>query len=82
MGKDVSSYNVEIGLLGQENVEKGKQVTNSTRKMIPLLEKAVDSGALTPLEYQLYEGSGWDALVKALDEYGEGKLTQKTVVRA
>ena len=61
--------------------ELGKHVSDETKKMIPLLEGYVAHGALTPLEYEVYNGTGFDSLVKALDEFGEGKIKGKIVVR-
>jgi len=80
MPAGVTSYYVLIGKLGQDD-ELGKHVSGETKKMIPLLEGYVAHGALTPLEYEVYNGTGFDSLVKALHEFGEGKIKGKIVVR-
>lgn len=80
MPAGVTSYYVLIAKLGQDD-ELGKQVTEETKKMIPSLQAHVVSGALTPLKPEVYSGTGFESLVKALGDFGEGKTKGKVVVR-
>ncbi|KID91956.1 oxidoreductase, zinc-binding dehydrogenase family superfamily [Metarhizium guizhouense ARSEF 977] len=80
MPAGVTSYYVLIAKLGQDD-ELGKQVTEETKKMIPSLQAHVVSGALAPLEPEVYSGTGFESLVKALGDFGEGKTKGKVVVR-
>lgn len=80
MPAGVTSYYVLIGKLGQDD-ELGTHVSEETRSMIPFLQAYVAAGALTPLEHEVYNGTGFDSLVKALNDFGEGKIKGKIVVR-
>lgn len=80
MPAGVTTYNVFIGKLGQDDAH-GKRVTEGANMLIPLLQGHVDSGAITPVEYEVYKGTGWDALAEAMTAFVEGKLKNKTVVR-
>ncbi|KAG8422793.1 hypothetical protein J3459_010044 [Metarhizium acridum] len=80
MPAGVTSYYVLIAKLGQDD-ELGRHVSEETKRMIPSLQAHVASGALTPLEHEVYSGTGFESLIKALDDFGEGRTKGKIVVR-
>lgn len=80
MPAGVTSYHVLIGMLGRQD-DFGQHVTAETKKMIPLLEPHVAGGGLTPVNFDLFEKTGLDGLLVALQAYEREPPQTKMVVQ-
>jgi len=75
------SYRVALGQIGRYDNEKGQQVTAALAAMIPVFEAHIEKGNFKPLDYEVAEGKGWEAVINALATFGAGKVKSKLVVR-
>jgi hypothetical protein len=76
----VREYRCRLGKMGQDN-PLGHKVTAQLASWIPDLEKHIANGAIKPLEYQLVDGKGWEAVIRAADTFENGGAERKLVVR-
>lgn len=77
----IREHRVELGHMGREDEEMGVQVTNAVRAFVPAIEAHLAAGTLKPLEYELMDGVGYDAVVQAIKRQEKGGLAKKLVVR-
>ena len=77
----LNSYRIALGQIGRYDNEKGRQVTAALAAMIPIFEKHVEKGTLKPLEYEVAEEKGWEAVIKAVATFEAGKVKNKLVVK-
>ena len=63
-----------------KDTELGRDVTGKIASSIPKLEKYLANGAIKPLPYQLIEGKGWEAVIKAQEIFEKG-VEKKVAVR-
>ncbi|KAB5531198.1 chaperonin 10-like protein [Coniochaeta sp. 2T2.1] len=75
----IELYRVKLGEMGQDT-DLGREVTAKIASYIPSLEKHVANGAIKPLPYQLVEGKGWEAIIKAQEVFEKG-VERKVAVR-
>lgn len=75
----VVEYRVSIGMLGRGS-DIGRHITRETAGLVPVLEGLVAEGAVRPVECELFDESGWEALIDGLKYYAEGKAAKKLVV--
>ncbi|KAB5575460.1 chaperonin 10-like protein [Coniochaeta sp. 2T2.1] len=75
----VELYRVEMGAMGQDT-DLGRDVTAKIASYIPSLEQHLANGAIKPLPYQLVEGKGWEAIIKAQEVFEKG-VERKVAVR-
>ncbi|KND93394.1 Zinc-type alcohol dehydrogenase-like protein [Tolypocladium ophioglossoides CBS 100239] len=76
----VKEYHVRFGELGRDG-DIGKHVTQETAKWTPVLAGHIAQGTITPVELEVYDGNGWQALIEAFKCYAHGKAKKKVVVR-
>lgn len=76
----VTEYQVSVGMLGRDSVI-GRHITEETAKLIPALERHIAAGTIRPVECELFDESGWGALIDGVRYYAEGKAAAKLVVR-
>lgn len=76
----ITEYRCRLGEMGQDN-PVGHEVTAQLASWIPDLEKHIVNGAIKPLEYQIVEGKGWEAVIKAAEIFDKGGAEKKLVVR-
>lgn len=79
MPSTIHKYHTKLGELGK-NSPIGIHVTEKTTSWIPVFERHIAGGALRPLEYQIVDGQGWEAVVEAAKLFGAGKAVKKLVV--
>ncbi|PNY28896.1 Zinc-type alcohol dehydrogenase-like protein [Tolypocladium capitatum] len=76
----VKEYRVRFGELGRDG-DIGKHVTKETAKWTPVLAGHIAQGTITPVELEVHDGTGWQALIEAFKYYADGKAKRKVVVR-
>ncbi|UNI18618.1 hypothetical protein JDV02_004873 [Purpureocillium takamizusanense] len=76
----INEYQVRIGMLGRDT-DIGRHISEETAKLVPVLEGHVAKGTLGPIEFDVFDESGWGALVDAIKYYAEGKAAKKLLVR-
>jgi hypothetical protein len=69
-----------MGVLGQDT-PLGVKVTADLAAWVPKLEKHVADGGVRPLGYQLVEGKGWEAVIRAAEMFESGGAARKLAVR-
>ncbi len=77
----IHEYRTLLGLLGRLEDPRGARTTSDLASWIPLFEQHIANGALTPLEYEVVEGEGWDAVIWAVAALEAGKATKKLVAK-
>jgi NADPH:quinone reductase-like Zn-dependent oxidoreductase len=80
----VEDYRVSLGAMGRskEQHPKGEEVTQAVVRNISQLEPLVEAGAIRPLEYEVVDGFGWDAILKGVAQLEAGQAKHgKVVVR-
>ena len=86
----IGDYRVHLGELGRASDSVGAQAiaaplgdhtTNAVKSWVPLLERHLAKGTLKPLEYEVVEGTGYDAVVGGIVRQEKGGLKKKLVVR-
>jgi len=70
-----------LGTLGRFDDPKGAKTTANAASWIPTLEGHLEKGTLKPLEYEVVDGKGWDAVIKGVAQLEAGGTTKKLVVR-
>jgi len=75
------SYRIALGQIGRYDNEKGREITAALAAMIPLFEAHIEKGNFKPLDYEVAEGKGWEAVIKAVATFEAGKVKNKLVVR-
>ncbi|KAI9149466.1 Zinc-type alcohol dehydrogenase-like protein-like protein [Paramyrothecium foliicola] len=78
--EDIDEFSIQLGLIGRDTVE-GEQVNRILRHAVPFVEAYVNDGLVTPVEYDLFEKTGWEGLKDAMGFYSSGKATKKIVVK-
>jgi NADPH:quinone reductase-like Zn-dependent oxidoreductase len=78
---DIQAYSVLLPLIGREEDAMGAQVSKVLKQAIPLVEAHVDRGTITPVDYDLFEKTGWEGLKEAMAFCGSGQAAKKVVVK-
>ena len=74
------SYRIALGQIGRSETEMGRRVTAALADMIPIFEAHIEKGTIKPLEYEVAEDKGWEAVIKAVAAFEAGKVKNKLVV--
>ena len=79
--KSIHEYRTLLGTLGRYDDLKGATTTSNLASWIPAFEGHIENGTLKPLEYEVVEGTGWEAVIKGVAELESGKASKKLVVK-
>ena len=77
---------MHLGQLGREDGSGeegvfGRSTTGAVRGFVPILEAHLAQGSLKPLDYEVVEGVGYEAVVEGIKRQEKGGLKKKLVVR-
>ncbi|SPQ18387.1 b4b43796-8b17-4402-b827-cc67fd36ed47 [Thermothielavioides terrestris] len=77
----INEYRASLGHLCRLDESTGAQVTQDIAGWISTFEAHLGTGTLRPIEYQLFDGIGWESVIKGIQELESGKAAKKIVVR-
>lgn len=76
-----SVYRIELGHIDRQDDPLGVEVTRDIASWVEAFEGHLETGALKPLDYHVFDGVGWPGLIDAIAFYESGKSTSKLVVK-
>jgi hypothetical protein len=79
MPPGVREHRCKLGEMGKGS-PLGREVTAQLTEWTPGLERHLAEGHIKPLEYELVQGKGWEAIVRAVQIFEKG-VDKKLVVR-
>ena len=71
---------VKLGEIGRKGDTETQDVNTNIARMIPELEKWIESGELEPMEYKLVDGVGFGPVLKGLEGFQGRKSDGKKLV--
>jgi hypothetical protein len=79
--KSITADRVALGAIGKVDDPIGSVVSKNLAAWIPVLEEYINTGMIKPLEYEVMEGTGWEAVINAVNLFEAGKVKTKAVIR-
>lgn len=77
----IHEYRARLAQLGRPEGPIGKQIGDDVAAWIPSLEGHIERGNLSPLEYHVVDGVGWESVIEGVGLLESGKESKKIVVR-
>jgi hypothetical protein len=77
----INVYRIKLGPIGREDDPVGKDTTDNLAAWIERLEGHLKSGSLKPLDFELSQQEGWQAVIDGIAYLESGKAPKKIIVK-